>query len=101
MFTQKVCSSSTCTSGCQSNQFPTGKCLQMQDGMSAIASCGAEYLTLQIYYNGECSGSAETQQKPLNQCLADTSGSYAENICSASSSSTLVHIPAKGHMLRR
>ena len=84
-FTQKVCTSSTCTSGCQSHSLPTGECLGLQNGMSAVAKCLATELQLTVYSSADCSGAGFPETQPLNSCGEDQQGSYIENICSSSS----------------
>ena len=81
-FTQKVCTSSTCTSGCTSHVLPTGQCLRLQNGMSAIAKCLPTDLQLTVYSSTDCSGFGFPEQQPLNTCGEDNQGSYIENICS-------------------
>lgn len=85
-FTQKVCTSSTCTSGCQSHTFPQGQCLQLQGGGSAKGKCSSEGLVMTEYpLSSDCSGFDIPSTQPVNQCVQDTQGSYLENICATTS----------------
>merc|ERR1712100_894350 len=71
---------------CTSHSFPQNECLELSNGGSAIATCGSEYLNLQVFSSSSsCTGSSQNQQQPLNQCLEDESGTYIYNTCSSSS----------------
>ena len=94
-FTQKICDDAACSEGCQSHTFAQNSCLQVTGGGSAIATCSALGLTLNVYSTTDCSGSAQSSTEPVNQCLQDTSGSYLENICSGNApSSSSGHAPS-------
>lgn len=98
-FTQKVCSSSSCTSGCQSHTFPQNQCLTLQGGGSAKAVCGSGSLTMTEYpMSSSCSGFSIPSTQPVNQCVKDQQGSYLENICSGSSN---VDMSQKIHSTRK
>jgi cysteine peptidase B len=84
-FTQAVCPSMFCLSGCEQHTFPTGQCLSLTGGGSAIATCGTNNLHMQSFNSSDCSGSSQTSEMPLNQCEADTQGNYIYNACSATS----------------
>eukprot|EP00178_Gracilaria_changii_P024746 TRINITY_DN748_c0_g1_i2.p1 TRINITY_DN748_c0_g1~~TRINITY_DN748_c0_g1_i2.p1 ORF type:complete len:134 (-),score=13.28 TRINITY_DN748_c0_g1_i2:85-438(-) len=82
-FTQKDCTNSECTQGCQSHSFPANTCLQVQGGGSAKASCEPPNLVEKIWTNSDCSGNpSQTGKAPLNKCLQASNGGYFENICS-------------------
>jgi cysteine peptidase B len=97
-FTQSVCTSSLCLSGCEKHTFPTGQCLTMTGGGSAVASCGLFNLNLAVYTSSDCSGSSQEEQQPLDQCLQDNSGTYIYNSCSSSVSS--MHSDATVHSIK-
>eukprot|EP00999_Lentomonas_sp_LEN2_P001850 NODE_2973_length_471_cov_120.607558_g2923_i0.p2 GENE.NODE_2973_length_471_cov_120.607558_g2923_i0~~NODE_2973_length_471_cov_120.607558_g2923_i0.p2 ORF type:complete len:113 (+),score=31.17 NODE_2973_length_471_cov_120.607558_g2923_i0:84-422(+) len=82
-FEQKICPTSSCTTGCQTHRFPIGTCLRVTGGGSAKVSCAPPNLVIEFYGNSDCSGTARKESEPLNKCLRDTSGSYLENICSS------------------
>lgn len=83
-FTQKVCPSSGCTSGCQSHTLPQNKCLKLNGGGSAKADCGSKGLTLTEFpISADCSGFSIPSTQPVNQCIQDKQGSFLENICSS------------------
>ena len=85
-FTQKQCTDSACTEGCQSHTFAQNQCLRLTSGGSAKAQCTATELLLTVYPESEdCTGASEEVPQALNKCEQDTSGSYIENTCSASS----------------
>eukprot|EP01084_Bolivina_argentea_P127585 225600_1 len=83
-FTQKICTSSTCASGCQSHTLPQNQCLQLTGGSgSAKAVCGADSLTITEYPTStSCTGFSIPTTQPTNKCVKDQSGSYLENVCS-------------------
>eukprot|EP00999_Lentomonas_sp_LEN2_P001755 NODE_2861_length_490_cov_93.991736_g2811_i0.p1 GENE.NODE_2861_length_490_cov_93.991736_g2811_i0~~NODE_2861_length_490_cov_93.991736_g2811_i0.p1 ORF type:complete len:112 (-),score=33.83 NODE_2861_length_490_cov_93.991736_g2811_i0:72-407(-) len=81
-FEQKICPTSSCTTGCQTHKFPTDTCLRVTGGGSAKVTCSPPNLVIEFYGNMDCSGTARKESEPLNKCLRDTSGSYLENICS-------------------
>jgi hypothetical protein len=58
----------------------------MTGGGSAIVQCSSTALILNVYSSADCSGSASQQSQPLDQCLADTSGTYIYNTCTGGSS---------------
>lgn len=84
-FTQYQCTNGLCLGDCQANTFPQGQCLSLSGGGSAIATCDTQNLNLAVYTSSDCSGSAQNEQQPLDQCLEDTSGTYIYNTCSSSS----------------
>jgi cysteine peptidase B len=85
-FTQKICPSAGCKSGCQEHTFPQGQCLQLQGGGSAKATCSANGLTMTDYpLSSDCSGFSIPTTQPINQCVQDEQGSYLENLCSGQS----------------
>jgi cysteine peptidase B len=86
-FTQYVCQDLFCTSGCQGNTFNQDVCLQTEGGGSAIVTCGSE-LKIRSYSSTDCSGSASTTSEPIDQCLADTAGTYVYNACSSGAAAT-------------
>ena len=83
-FTQMVCSNSACSVGCQNVSLPTGQCLQVNGGGSAIVTCTTSALDEQVFQSSDCTGTSQSASMPLNQCLQDTSGNYLENFCSLS-----------------
>jgi hypothetical protein len=85
-------------SGCEKHTFPTGQCLTMTGGGSAIATCSAYDLNLAVYSSADCSGASQEEQQPLNQCLQDNSGTYIYNSCSSSVSS--MHSDATVHSIK-
>jgi len=86
-FTQNQCDNALCLGDCTAHSFPQGQCLQLSGGGSAIATCSATELNLQVFSaSSSCTGASSTQQQPLNQCLEDQSGTYIYNTCSGSSS---------------
>ena len=87
-FTQYQCTDSLCESGCKANSFPTGSCLPLSGGGSAIATCGQSNLHLQQFSTSDCTGGAQEQDQPLNQCVQEQSGGYFETKCAGSSSSS-------------
>jgi C1A family cysteine protease len=89
-FTQKQCTDPQCTQGCQSNTFPQDQCLKLEGGGSAIATCSSSALEMKVFmFSTDCSGFSIPESNPINQCLQDEDGSYFENICSSSSSSSV------------
>ena len=84
-FTQYVCNDFFCTSGCQGNTFEQDKCLETTGGGSAIVKCDSEGLKIRSFTASGCTGSSQTSTEPVDQCLADTSGTYVYNTCSSSS----------------
>jgi cysteine peptidase B len=82
-FTQYVCQGALCMSDCQKHSLPTGQCLSLTSGGSAIATCG-QALSLQVFQSQDCTGASQTESQPLNECLQDTSGTYIYNTCSSS-----------------
>merc|ERR1711976_332240 len=81
-FTQKDCTNSACSEGCQSHSFPADTCLQVRGGGSAKAECQPPYLVEKIWTNSDCSGNpAQTGKAPLNKCLQASTGGYFENLC--------------------
>jgi len=89
-FTQKVCTDAACSQGCQSNSFPTGQCLQTNEGNSAIVTCSSTELLETIYLlSTNCTGISLPSSMPLNQCLQLQGGQgYVENTCSSNSTTT-------------
>lgn len=108
-FTQKQCTDSACTQGCQSQTFPQGTCLQLDGGGSAIATCKPDTLEMKVFmFSQDCSGFSIPESNPINQCLQDESGSFFENVCSnfAGKISTQKlrvpkHVAQKLHRLRK
>ena len=84
-FSQYVCPGAFCLSDCQKHTFPTGVCLTLSAGGSAVASCGANNLNLQVYQSSDCTGSSQAEAMPLNTCEQDSNGSYTYNTCTSSS----------------
>jgi len=85
-FTQMQCQDAACSQGCQSQTFPQNSCLSLNGGGSAIAVCQPSDLLLTMYSSSDCSGAGQQVPQEINTCVQDNSGSYLENICSASSS---------------
>ena len=83
-FTQYQCTNGLCLGDCTSHSFPQGQCLSLTSGGSAIATCGSDALSLQVFSSSDCTGSSQTESQPINECLEDTSGTYIYNTCSAS-----------------
>jgi len=83
-FTQYQCTNGLCLGDCTSHSFPQGECLSLTSGGSAIATCGSDALSLQVFSSSDCTGSSQTESQPINECLEDTSGTYIYNTCSAS-----------------
>jgi tripeptidyl-peptidase-1 len=82
-FTQKVCTSSTCTGSCQSHTLPQNQCLSINGGGSAKAACSSNGLTMTEFpLSSDCSGFSIPTTQPINKCVQDNQGSYLENICS-------------------
>jgi cysteine peptidase B len=81
--TQSDCQDSACTVGCQNVSFPTGTCLQLSGGGSAIAQCTATQVTLTEFpLSDTCTGASIPSTMPVDQCLANGDGSgYFENYC--------------------
>jgi C1A family cysteine protease len=86
-FTQYVCDDLFCLTGCQGNTFQQNTCLQLTGGGSAVVVCTGSGLQITSYTSSDCSGSGSTSVEPVDQCLADTSGTYVYNSCGGSSSS--------------
>jgi len=82
-FTQFVCTSSLCMSGCTNTTLPNGKCLSMGSTMSAITSCGQTYLRMMIFNSTDCTGPWQQGMTPLNQCNAQSGGTYLYDECTA------------------
>jgi len=81
-FTQKQCTDSACTQGCQSHSFPQNACLKDQSGGSVKAHCTSAGLVEDIYlFSATCTGFHESSTSPVNQCFPTQGGQYAENIC--------------------
>ncbi|EKF27871.1 cysteine peptidase, putative, partial [Trypanosoma cruzi marinkellei] len=49
-FVQMSCTDAACSVGCENATFPTGQCLLTTSGGSAIATCGAETLTEEVFF---------------------------------------------------
>jgi hypothetical protein len=73
--------------GCQGNTFHQNTCLQLNGGGSAVVVCGGSSLTITSYTSSDCSGSGSSSNEPVDQCLADTSGTYIYNTCGGGSGS--------------
>eukprot|EP01062_Namystynia_karyoxenos_P052511 TRINITY_DN420_c0_g1_i13.p1 TRINITY_DN420_c0_g1~~TRINITY_DN420_c0_g1_i13.p1 ORF type:complete len:763 (+),score=263.24 TRINITY_DN420_c0_g1_i13:89-2377(+) len=90
-FTQKQCSDSACASGCNSQSFPIGQCLQVSGGGSAVVeSCDASGMVMKVYLtSSDCQGLLPmTSTQPTNQCLQSTAGTYVENTCGSTVAAT-------------
>jgi cathepsin F/cysteine peptidase B len=86
-FTQKQCTDSACSAGCQSLSFPVGQCLQVSGGGSAIVeSCDSTGMVMKTWLlSSDCSGVIHTSStQPVGQCLQDSQGTYFENECASS-----------------
>jgi hypothetical protein len=95
-FSQKICQDAQCSIGCITNTFPADTCLQVTGGGSAMCHCATNALIEQIFDSGDCSGTPQTFNAPLNQCVQDTSGSYLENICSNDKTGSVAQITTTG-----
>ena len=83
-FTQKICPTASCTTGCQSHSLPIKQCLSVTGGGSAeIESCSSAGLVMKMYTAIGCTGASTSQTQPVNKCVQDTSGSFLENVCGA------------------
>jgi cysteine peptidase B len=81
-FTQKVCTDSKCSKGCQSNTFQQNTCLAVEGGGSIIAVCEPSELKQTFYFlSNTCTGPSMDASGPLNTCSQDSDGSYFENVC--------------------
>lgn len=82
-FTQKVCTDSGCSQGCQANSLPLNACLSIGGGGSALAtSCSSSGLSLTLFpVSADCSGLSIPQTQPVDQCGADGQGTYVETTC--------------------
>jgi len=79
---QEKCSDSGCTSGCQNHTFPTGQCLPLEGGGSALVQCKDNTVVETIYQSSsDCSGSSQQGTMPCDQCLQANGGGYLENFC--------------------
>jgi cysteine peptidase B len=99
-FTQYVCNDFFCTSGCQGNTFSQDTCLQTESGGSAIVTCSSEELKIRSYSSADCSGSSTTSKEPIDQCLADNSGTYVYNTCNNGAEATTKLSAAKMQLRR-
>jgi hypothetical protein len=86
-FTQYVCEDFFCSIGCQGHTFQQDTCLPTTGGASAIVTCSSSGLTIKSYKTSGCTGSHTTATEPVDQCLADNSGTYVYNTCSSGSGS--------------
>jgi cysteine peptidase B len=84
-FSQKQCTDSACTEGCQSATLPLNECLQVSGGGSAKATaCSDAGLSLKFYLmSGDCTGFALDEMQPVNQCGQSSGGGYVETVCSS------------------
>ena len=84
-FSQKQCSDSECTEGCQTISFPLKQCISVGGGGSAIATaCSASGLSLEFFQTSEdCYGASTKSSSPTNQCFAGSGGGYVETVCSS------------------
>jgi hypothetical protein len=83
MITQKHCTDSACTEGCQSHSFPMHTCLRLSGGGSAIVSqCDENGVVMKVYsFSTSCTGTPTEQTMPVHKCLRSSGGGYFENIC--------------------
>jgi C1A family cysteine protease len=94
-FTQKQCTDSACTQGCQSHTFPQNTCLQLESGGSATAQCTATALEMKMYiFSNNCTGFSMPESNPINQCVKDENGTYFENVCPKSAGAAKLRVPA-------
>ena len=84
-FTQKQCTDSACSQGCESHSFPVGQCLPTAGGGSAmVESCTSAGLVMKDYLTSTtCSGFATSSTQPVGQCEQDAQGTFFENECSS------------------
>eukprot|EP00754_Rhynchopus_humris_P043512 Rhum_TRINITY_DN3322_c0_g1::Rhum_TRINITY_DN3322_c0_g1_i1::g.10358::m.10358 len=69
-FTQKICPTASCTTGCQSHSLPIGQCLSVTGGGSAmVESCAAAGLVIKMYTAIGCTGASTSQTQPVNKCV--------------------------------
>lgn len=101
-FTQKVCTDSQCSQGCQSNSFPQNKCLAVEGGGSVIAVCEPNELKQTFYFlSNTCTGPSMDNSGPLNTCQQDSDGSYFENVCNKAALGKSHSHPSKFHLKRK
>jgi len=100
-FSQKVCTDSACTQGCQSNSFPQNQCIPVEGGGSMIAVCEPSELKQTFYFlSSTCTGPSMDASGPLDQCQQDSDGSYFENICGSKVAAS-VNPKARVRLLRK
>jgi len=91
-FSQKTCTDSACSEGCQTNTLPLNECLSVSGGGSAKAtSCSDSGLVLDLYLtSSDCTGFSLPTSQPVNQCGQTQTGQYVETSCDSSEGAPVV-----------
>lgn len=85
-FVQKRCTDTKCSGGCANMTLPTGRCLAVRGGGSAIVTCTQTSVNEKIFlFSKTCSGFSFPISTPLNKCITLPRGSV-EYFCSTRAS---------------
>lgn len=79
-FIQKSCLDFKCSLLCSNVTYKTGTCLPLDNGGSAIVTCGADTVDEVIYAGPGCTGTSTHSSMPVNKCMHSYLG-FFENLC--------------------